>query len=140
MMKCVFCEILKGALPADIVYQSEHVSAFLDTRPLFPGHTLIVPKVHFETIWDVPASLSAHLFDATRLLSVAIKNALNADGIFTANNNIISQSVPHFHIHVVPRKKKDGLTGFFWPRVAYTNDQHKQEIRDKIIKAIAEMQ
>jgi histidine triad (HIT) family protein len=139
-MKCVFCEILNKKLPADIVYETESVLAFLDTRPLFPGHTLLIPKIHYETIWDVPTSQSSNLFDATRLLSIAVKKAMGADGIFTANNNIVSQSVAHFHIHVVPRKKKDGLTGFFWPRVGYTDEQHKQEARVKITSAIAEIQ
>jgi histidine triad (HIT) family protein len=127
-------------MPGDIVFETDDVMAFLDIRPLFPGHTLLVPKVHHETIWDVPSSLHANLFDATKKLSVAVKHALNADGIFVANNNIVSQSVAHFHIHVIPRKKGDGLKGFFWPRIAYTSDKHKDEVKSKIIACVSEIQ
>jgi histidine triad (HIT) family protein len=139
-MKCIFCDIINKKLPADVVYENEKVIAFLDIRPLFPGHVLLVPKFHYETIWDIPQSLSAELFNATKLLSVAVRNATQSDGIFIANNNIVSQSVPHFHIHVVPRNKKDGLKGFFWPRIDYSSEHHRHEVRDKIIKSVSEIQ
>jgi histidine triad (HIT) family protein len=124
-------------MPGDIVFETDDVMAFLDIRPLFPGHTLLVPKIHHETIWDIPSSLHAKLFDATRILSIAVKNALNADGIFVANNNIVSQSVAHFHMHVIPRRKGDGLKGFFWPRITYANDEHKMKIKAQIIERVA---
>src|SRR5437868_4823227 len=118
-MKCVFCEIVKGQQSADVVFENDNVIAFLDIKPLFPAHTLIIPKKHYETIWDVPETLLAELMQTTKLLSIAVRKAMEAEGIFVANNNIVSQSVPHFHIHVVPRNKKDGLKGFFWPRQPY---------------------
>jgi len=97
--------------------------AFLDHRPLFPGHILLVPRQHFETLPDVPGELLTPLFSAAQLLCRALEDALGAEGTFVAINNRISQSVPHLHVHAVPRKKKDGLKGFFWPRVKYRNGE-----------------
>ncbi len=135
-MKCKFCEIIQHKSPAAIVFENEDVIAFLDIKPLFAGHTLLIPKVHYETIWDIPETLLATLMSATKILSIAVRKALTAEGIFIANNNIISQSVPHFHMHVVPRNKKDGLKGFFWPRQIYADDLHKGDIKDKIIAQV----
>jgi histidine triad (HIT) family protein len=140
IMKCVFCEIINKKSTADIVFEDDKVLAFLDIKPLFPGHVLLVPKIHCETIWDVPQAMSSVLFNSTRLLSVAVRNATQSDGIFIANNNIVSQSVPHFHIHIVPRNKKDGLKGFFWPRISYSSEHHRHEVRDSIIKSLSEIQ
>jgi histidine triad (HIT) family protein len=116
---CVFCQIVAGQVAADVLLDEDDVVAFLDVRPLFPGHTLVVPRQHFETLWDLPGDLRNRLFEATTRLAVAVKAATDSDGIFVANNNIVSQSVPHFHVHVVPRRRKDGLRGFFWPRGKY---------------------
>jgi histidine triad (HIT) family protein len=120
---CVFCRIVAQEIPADFVLQENEVVAFLDVRPVFPGHVLVVPKQHHETLWDLPPALRASIFDATTRLSVAVRDATESDGIFMANNNIVSQSVPHFHAHVVPRKRKDGLRGFFWPRGKYADGE-----------------
>jgi histidine triad (HIT) family protein len=115
---CAFCKIV---LHDDgfRVFEDEHTIAFLDHRPLFPGHCLVIPKRHFKTIQDLPDSLLAPLFANVRMLSVAVELGMHAEGTFIASNNRVSQSVPHFHVHIVPRKKGDGLKGFFWPRRKY---------------------
>ncbi len=119
---CVFCEIVAGRLPAHVVLDDDDFLAFLDIRPLFPGHVLLVPKEHHETLWDLPQRLLGPLNERTRRLAVAVRDATGSQGIFTATNNIVSQSVPHLHVHVVPRNRKDGLRGFFWPRTKYASD------------------
>ena len=119
---CVFCQIVSGELPAHVVLDDREFIAFLDVRPLFPGHTLLVPKEHHETLWDLPSELHAGLLGRTQTLSVAIKDAMAAKGVFNAMNNVVSQSVPHLHMHIVPRNPKDGLRGFFWPRTKYASD------------------
>ena len=116
---CVFCQIAAGTLPAAIVYETEDLVAFLDTRPLFPGHCLLIPRTHFETLTDLPEDRVTPLFAAARLLTAAVETAFDAEGSFVAINNRVSQSVPHLHIHIVPRRRKDGLKGFFWPRRKY---------------------
>ncbi len=108
-------EIAEGTLPAAKVYETPELLAFLDTRPLFPGHCLLIPRPHFETLTDLPDRV-APLFSAARLLASAVETALDADGSFVAINNRVSQSVPHLHVHIVPRRRKDGLKGFFWPQ------------------------
>jgi len=113
---CVFCRIVAGELPAHVVLDEERFLAFLDTRPLFPGHTLLVPRAHHETLLDLPAELHAPFLGATARLSRAVRDATGATGVFNAMNNVVSQSVPHLHMHVVPRRPRDGLRGFFWPR------------------------
>ena len=113
---CVFCRIVAGELPAHTVHEDERFVAFLDTRPLFAGHTLLVPRTHHETLLDLPADLHAPFLAATAALSRAVRDATGAAGFFNAMNNVVSQSVPHLHMHVVPRRPKDGLRGFFWPR------------------------
>ena len=119
---CAFCAIASGESDAHVVFEDEASLAFLDNRPLFPGHSLLIPREHHETIWDLPDELLATLFENVRLLSRAIRDAMGAEGAFVASNNVVSQSVPHFHIHAVPRVRKDGLRGFFWPRSKYESE------------------
>jgi histidine triad (HIT) family protein len=119
----VFCAIVAGATPAHVVASDEHTVAFLDTRPVFPGHVLLVPRDHFETLTDLPPELVGPLFTAARRLSGAVESAMDAHGTFVAMNNRVSQSVPHLHVHVVPRRRKDGLRGFFWPRQRYADEE-----------------
>ncbi len=123
MSDCVFCAIVAGELEAHVVFSDDDTIAFLDTRPLFPGHSLLIPREHHETIWDLPPVLSATLWANARTLSAAVRDATGSQGVFVANNNIVSQSVPHFHLHVVPRNRKDGLRGFFWPRRKYAEGE-----------------
>ena len=133
---CLFCRIVSGELPATIVYEDDISVAFLDHRPLFPGHALLVPREHVETLGELPAKLVAPYFEAAQLLSRAVEAAMEAEGTFVAMNNRVSQSVPHLHVHVVPRRKKDGLKGFFWPRTKYKADEEMEEVKKKIITAL----
>jgi histidine triad (HIT) family protein len=133
---CRFCAIARGETDARIVLDDEDVLAFLDHRPLFPGHCLVIPRVHHETLADLPSPMLEPLFGAARLLSRAVVDALEADGSFVAVNNIVSQSVPHLHVHVVPRSRKDGLRGFFWPRNPYRDDAHAEEVADALRRAV----
>jgi histidine triad (HIT) family protein len=121
--ECTFCSIVAGEHPAEIVHDPEHAVAFLDNRPLFPGHTLLVPRPHHETIEDLPADLVGPLFADAKRLARAVREATGAEGTFVAINNRVSQSVPHLHVHVVPRVKGDGLRGFFWPRRGYSDEE-----------------
>jgi histidine triad (HIT) family protein len=116
---CTFCRIVAGELPAHVVLDDDVALAFLDVRPVFPGHVLLVPKAHHETLADLPPDIVEPLFSRAQRLSVAVPAALGAVGTFVAMNNKVSQSVPHLHVHVVPRRPKDGLRGFFWPRTKY---------------------
>lgn len=136
-MSCIFCQIISGELTAPIVFQDDISLAFLDHRPLFPGHCLLVPRKHFETLTDLPNNLIAHFFRNVQLLTRAVELALTAEGSFVAMNNRVSQSVPHLHVHIVPRKKKDGLKGFFWPRSKYQGDAHLGEVQQSIQAALA---
>ncbi len=120
---CLFCAIAGGEIDAHVVFADEESLAFLDHRPLFPGHSLLIPRDHHRAIWDLPEDLAGRLFVKARTLSVAVRDAMEAQGTFVAANNIVSQSVPHFHIHVVPRVRKDGLRGFFWPRRKYRDGE-----------------
>jgi histidine triad (HIT) family protein len=120
---CAFCDLLADGRPAQIVYESPDVVAFLDRRPLFPGHTLVVPREHVVTIADLPHRLIEPLFASVRLLAIAVQDAMRAEGSFVAMNNVVSQSVAHLHVHVVPRRPKDGLRGFFWPRSKYGSEE-----------------
>lgn len=120
---CIFCDIAAGSVEAEIVFEDERTLAFLDHRPLFPGHTLLIPREHHETLVDLPDDLIQPFFSNTRLLARAIRDAMGAEGTFVAMNNKVSQSVPHLHVHVVPRRRKDGLRGFFWPRHRYKNGE-----------------
>ena len=124
---CLFCRIAAGATPAAIVFEDQHSLAFLDHRPLFPGHCLLVPKAHYETLAEVPPDFVGPLFSTAQLLCAAVEQGLAAEGSFVAVNNRISQSVPHVHIHVVPRRRGDGLRGFFWPRQKYRDEAHIEQ-------------
>jgi histidine triad (HIT) family protein len=137
---CAFCRIVAGDDPGSVVFADEISVAFLDNRPLFPGHTLLVPREHHETLWDLPAELVEPLFANARVLSLAVRDAMGAQGAFVAANNIVSQSVPHFHVHVVPRNRKDGLRGFFWPRRKYEGEEHLAETAEVIREAVAKAQ
>ncbi|HEU4933111.1 MAG TPA: HIT family protein [Pyrinomonadaceae bacterium] len=134
--ECLFCRIVSGELPATIVYEDENALAFLDHRPLFPGHTLLVPRQHVETLGELPTKLVGPYFEAAQLLALAIESAMDAEGTFVAMNNRVSQSVPHLHVHVVPRRRKDGLKGFFWPRTKYKSDEEMKEAQRKILAAV----
>ncbi len=131
-MSCIFCDIVRGAIPADIVYQDDESVAFLDTRPLFEGHVLLVPREHYETLADVPAGSVQPLFAAAQKLSRAVQAGMGAEGTFVAINNRVSQSVPHLHVHVVPRTKGDGLRGFFWPRTKYKSAEEAAAVAEKL--------
>ena len=133
---CLFCRIVSGELPATVVYEDKNSLAFLDHRPLFHGHTLLVPREHVETLGDLPAQLVAPYFEAAQLLSRVVQAALDAEGTFVAMNNRVSQSVPHLHVHVVPRRKKDGLKGFFWPRTKYKGEEEMKAVQSKIVAAL----
>ena len=120
---CVFCRIVAGEIAAHTVLDEEQTMAFLDARPVFPGHCLLVPRAHHETLADLPAELVEPLFATAQRLARAVEAGMGADGTFVAINNRVSQSVPHLHVHVVPRRRKDGLRGFFWPRQKYESDE-----------------
>jgi histidine triad (HIT) family protein len=135
-MACVFCNIIAKTIPAHVVLEDDLSLAFLDQRPLFPGHVLLVPKTHFETLADVDPALLGPLFVNAQRLMRALEKALAAEGTFVAMNNKISQSVPHLHVHVVPRKKKDGLKGFFWPRQTYASDGDMVQIARIVREAV----
>jgi histidine triad (HIT) family protein len=137
--ECLFCRIVSGEVPAVVVYEDENSLAFLDHRPLFHGHTLLVPRRHVETLANLPASLVGPFFKAAQLLARAVESALGAEGTFVAMNNRISQSVPHLHVHVVPRRKKDGLKGFFWPRTKYKNEEEMLEVKKLIAIEVAKI-
>ncbi len=134
---CVFCAIVRGEQPAHRVLDDERHVAFLDVRPLFPGHCLLVPREHHETLLDLPRPLVGALNEATQDLARAVLAGTDAAGIFTATNNRVSQSVPHLHVHVVPRRPKDGLRGFFWPRARYTDDEQAAGTAAAIRSALA---
>src|SRR5580704_10605863 len=134
--ECTFCRIARGELTADKVYEDAEVLAFLDHRPLFPGHCLVVPRAHVDTLLDLPAERVGPLFVAVQRVSRAVERGLAVDGIFNAVNNRVSQSVPHLHVHVIPRRKKDGLKGFFWPRYPYASPEEMARVRDAIAGAM----
>ena len=135
MASCIFCQIIAGDLPAEIVLETDDLVAFLDTRPVFKGHVLLVPRAHLDTLPDLPAALRDPFLEAAQRIAVAVKDALGAQGSFVAVNNTVSQSVPHLHLHVVPRTKGDGLRGFFWPRTKYADGEaasYAQQLRDAL--------
>ena len=134
---CLFCSIVAGDAPAAIVLDEAHAVAFLDVRPVFVGHTLVVPRLHRDTLVDLPADEVQPLFATVQRLAVAVRDAMGAQGTFVAMNNVVSQSVPHLHVHVVPRTKGDGLRGFFWPRVRYSDDVHMDATAAAIRAALA---
>ncbi|HEX3294736.1 MAG TPA: HIT family protein [Solirubrobacterales bacterium] len=134
---CRFCQIIAGDEQGHVVFEDERTIALLDNRPLFPGHSLLLPRDHYETLGDLPDELIGPLFQNARLLSVAVPKAMRKPGSFVAMNNVVSQSVPHLHVHVVPRKPKDGLRGFFWPRTRYDSDDQMREVAERVRKAVA---
>ena len=137
---CVFCKIVRGEVQSHLVFEDETSLAFLDSRPLFPGHCLLVPRDHYETLGDLPVSLIAPLFTNAQMLARAVEHGLEAHGSFVAINNRISQSVPHLHIHVVPRRRHDGLKGFFWPRQPYKDPEAILTMQNTLRSTIAQLQ
>ncbi|MEX2229570.1 MAG: HIT family protein [Dehalococcoidia bacterium] len=133
---CRFCRIAAGDEPAPIVLADDVAVVFLDRRPLFPGHCLLVPREHAETLGDLPAESVGPLFERVQVLARAVERAIEAEGTFVAINNRVSQSVPHLHVHVVPRRRGDGLRGFFWPRTTYRDDAHAESVRAAIAAAL----
>ncbi len=136
---CLFCRIAAGEEDAAIVLEDDGFVAFLDHRPLFPGHTLLVPRAHHETLADLPAELIGPLFERAQLLSRAVPEAMGKPGSFVALNNVVSQSVPHLHVHVVPRKPKDGLRGFFWPRTKYESAKEMEKVAGALRDAVTRL-
>jgi histidine triad (HIT) family protein len=139
MTECKFCRIVSGDLPASIVLDDRFCVAFLDSRPLFHGHSLLVPRAHYETLMDLPDTLIGPLFSDAKLLCSAIEESMGADGTFVAINNRVSQSVPHIHVHIVPRRRKDGMKGFFWPRHPYSDDEQMRGVADRIRAAVEKL-
>ncbi len=133
---CLFCRMIQGEVATPVVYESEVSFGFLDHRPLFPGHCLLVPRRHIETLTDLPPDLIEPFFADVQLLARAVQTAMSAQGSFVAMNNRISQSVPHLHVHVVPRNRGDGLKGFFWPRTRYASDAEMEAVRAQVREAI----
>jgi histidine triad (HIT) family protein len=133
---CTFCAIVVGEVPASRVLEDGGFVAFLDVRPLFPGHTLVVPREHVETLTDLPAVDVGPLFERVQALAGAMETGLGAEGSFVAVNNRVSQSVPHLHVHVVPRTKGDGLRGFFWPRQRYGSDEEAEAVAARLRSAL----
>lgn len=132
---CSFCEIAAGRKDAARVFEAEATVAFLDHRPLFPGHVLVVPRAHIETLSELPAASLTRFFAAVQLLAEAVERGMAAQGSFVAINNRVSQSVPHLHAHVVPRSRGDGLRGFFWPRTRYASDEEAAQYAERITLA-----
>ncbi len=139
MKPCEFCQAVRGEKAEYIVFEDQLSLAFLDDRPLFPGHCLVIPKHHYATLLDLPPAEVGPLFARVRLLARAVQEAVAAEGTFVAVNNRVSQSVPHLHVHVVPRRRRDGLKGFFWPRHPYRDAAHKGEVQAAIRAALAQL-
>jgi histidine triad (HIT) family protein len=133
---CIFCSIASKTTLASIVFEDDISLAFLDTRPLFPGHLLLIPRQHIANLYELPDELTWIFFNNARLLAMAVETSLEAQGTFVAINNKVSQSIPHLHVHIVPRNKKDGLRGFFWPRKKYENDEQMEYYRKKISEEV----
>ena len=134
---CLFCAVVAGEHEASVVLEEERLVAFLDVRPVFKGHVLLVPREHVETLPDLPAALRDPFLEAAQRLSRAMVTGLGAQGSFVATNNVVSQSVPHLHLHVVPRTKGDGLRGFFWPRTKYADGQEAADYAARLREAIS---
>ncbi|WP_394844203.1 HIT family protein [Pendulispora brunnea] len=135
-MACIFCDIASGKLPASLVYERDDFLAFLDKKPLFRGHVLLVPRTHVATMTDLPSELAAKIFPVAQAIARAVESAMEAEGSFVAINNRVSQSVPHLHMHIVPRRKGDGLKGFFWPRTKYASGQEMDDVAARIRERI----
>jgi histidine triad (HIT) family protein len=136
---CAFCSMLRGETESYGVFEDEVSAAFLDRRPLFPGHCLLIPKKHYETFAGLPRSVVTPLFVNAQLLAAAVEQAMEAEGTFLAINNRVSQSVPHFHIHIVPRRRKDGLRGFFWPRQPYKDKEAIAAVQTRLRSVISQL-
>jgi histidine triad (HIT) family protein len=136
---CTFCAIAKGEVEARIVFEDDTSLAFLDHRPLFKGHCLLIPKEHYVTLSDLPRELIEPFFTAAQLLAHAVQTAMDATGSFVAMNNVVSQSVPHLHVHIVPRRPKDGLRGFFWPRTRYGSAEEMEEVAAAVEAAVEDL-
>jgi histidine triad (HIT) family protein len=136
---CPFCRIAAGAEPGHVVWEDEETIAFLDLRPLFHGHVLLIPRRHLETIEDLESKEVEPLFATARMLAKAVRESMDAKGTFVAMNNKVSQSVPHLHVHIVPRTKGDGLRGFFWPRTKYENEEQMAAVASKIREAAKQL-
>ena len=134
----MFCEIVAGRVGAHVVLEDDLVMAFLDVRPIFPGHTLLVPRAHVETLPELPSALVQPVFTAAQRLASAVVDGLGAQGSFVAMNNVVSQSVPHLHVHVVPRTKGDGLRGFFWPRTKYASEDEAASVAARLRDALSQ--
>jgi histidine triad (HIT) family protein len=139
LQSCVFCKIARSELPAYTVYRDDDFVAFLDSHPLFPGHVLLCPLEHYMTLLDLPSDLAGAAMITTKLLAKAVESAVDAEGTFIAINNRISQTVPHLHIHIVPRRHRDGLKGFFWPRQNYRDDAAREAVRDAIEREVQKL-
>lgn len=137
MTDCIFCRIIAGDVPAHIVLDDSEVVAFLDARPVFKGHVLVAPRQHYETLADLPEDRVGPVFSRVRRLSAVMPQAVGAQGSFVGLNNTVSQSVPHLHVHVVPRTRGDGLRGFFWPRQKYADDAEAALVAQKLRDALA---
>ncbi|MEH3034245.1 MAG: HIT family protein [Aeromicrobium erythreum] len=133
---CLFCRIVAGDEPAFVVLDEPDVVGFLDVRPVFEGHVLLVPRRHVDTLTELPDDLVEPLFATARHVAAGVRDALGAQGTFVAMNNTVSQSVPHLHVHVVPRTKGDGLRGFFWPRTRYADDAAADAVADRLRVAL----
>ena len=134
---CAFCRVVSGEVDAHMVLEDDATLAFLDHRPLFPGHVLLVPREHIETLSDLPDERLPQLFSNARLLARAMEDGLGAEGSFVAINNRVSQSVPHLHVHIAPRRRKDGLRGFFWPRQKYEGEEQAAEVAERLRETLA---
>jgi histidine triad (HIT) family protein len=133
---CVFCAVAAGEVAASVVFRDDDVCAFLDSRPVFKGHVLVVPRAHVATLLDATPAQLAAVFGAVQRVARAVEAALEAHGSIVGVNTKVSQSVPHLHVHVVPRRRKDGLRGFFWPRVPYASDQERDDFAARIAAAL----
>ena len=134
---CTFCRIIDHALDADVVLEEPHAVAFLDHRPLFPGHVLVTPREHTGTLPELPTALVGPFFETVQRVASVLPGPMEVQGTFVSINNVVSQSVPHLHVHVVPRTKGDGLRGFFWPRHPYDNEAHQRTVAERIRQALA---
>jgi histidine triad (HIT) family protein len=136
--ECKFCAVVRGELAATLVYEDASAVAFLDHRPLFPGHCLLVPRDHIETLDDLPRDRVGPFFEIVQRLARAVERATGAEGTFVALNNRVSQSVPHLHVHVVPRREGDRLRGFFWPRTKYASAAAERQMAARIRAVLKE--
>ncbi len=137
--RCKFCKVVRGDLDSFVVFDDDISVGILDHRPLFPGHVLLIPKMHYITVGDLPEDLVGLFFTNVRLLSKAVEQGMQSQGTFIGMNNRVSQSVPHLHVHIVPRNKGDGLRGFFWPRQKYSSEEHKREVQRLISEAVSDL-